>query len=187
MFKKNTKGFALIEILVVISIIGFLTSFSTYTINNARMKARNTKVKSDIRELTSALNLYYQHYGHYPDVECPFGSMGWSFATCIGLSQDQECWQEERNIKGCDNLNNELLKYMRKIPLGPEGSTCANFKDYLYVPVRNTGILLWIPENMQENDCYPGRYTTGDFGFPDHCEIDVSGDNYGANVVFTVG
>jgi len=46
---KNTrKGFTLIELLVVIAVIGLLATIVSVSVNNARVKARDVKRKSDI-------------------------------------------------------------------------------------------------------------------------------------------
>lgn len=51
-------GFTLIELLVVVSIIGLLASVVLVAVNQARTKARNAKVASDMHQINSAMNLY---------------------------------------------------------------------------------------------------------------------------------
>lgn len=51
------SGFTLIELLVVISVIGLLASVVLISINSVRVKARNAKRLSDIRQLITAFNL----------------------------------------------------------------------------------------------------------------------------------
>lgn len=62
----DRKGFTLIELLVVISIIGILSSFAVVSLNNARAKARDALRKSDMAQLRTALNLYYDDNMSYP-------------------------------------------------------------------------------------------------------------------------
>ncbi len=69
MNKKNLhlrKGFTLIELLVVIAIIGLLSSVVLASLNTARGKARDAIRKQEMREIQSALNLYYSDFGSYP-------------------------------------------------------------------------------------------------------------------------
>jgi prepilin-type N-terminal cleavage/methylation domain-containing protein len=73
MNNKNQKGFTLIELLVVIAIIGLLSTMSVVALNSAREKSRNTKRLSDIKNIQTALELYYNDNNEYPpaDTENP--------------------------------------------------------------------------------------------------------------------
>ncbi len=57
--KKNKQGFTLIELLVVIAIIGLLATLSVVALNNARERARDTRRISDVKQIQTALELYY--------------------------------------------------------------------------------------------------------------------------------
>lgn len=63
---KNQKGFTLIELLVVIAIIGLLASVVLLALNSARSKSRDAKRLADVRQLVSALELYYNDENSYP-------------------------------------------------------------------------------------------------------------------------
>jgi prepilin-type N-terminal cleavage/methylation domain-containing protein len=71
MFKKerinNKKGFTLIELLVVIAIIGLLATVSVVSLTSARSRTRDTRRISDIRQMQTALALYYHAHGEYPE------------------------------------------------------------------------------------------------------------------------
>lgn len=84
---KNS-GFTLIELLVVISIIGFLATASVVVLNSARMKARDAKRRSDLKQVSTALEVYYDTNNSYPSTSstwwgnCPtYGSHGISGAN----------------------------------------------------------------------------------------------------------
>lgn len=56
------KGFTLIELLVVIAIIGILASIVLVSMGGARQSARNSVRKSDMRQIISAEELYYNAF-----------------------------------------------------------------------------------------------------------------------------
>ncbi|MEI7451711.1 MAG: FISUMP domain-containing protein [Candidatus Falkowbacteria bacterium] len=66
MFHKFKKAFTLIELLVVIAIIGLLATIAIVALNNARSKARDARRVADVKQIQTALDLYYNDAGHYP-------------------------------------------------------------------------------------------------------------------------
>ncbi len=76
----SQKGFTLIELMVVISIIAVLTGVvgSNYLISRAR--ARDAERKSSVEQMGKALEIYYNDYGKYPGADggriTPHESMG---------------------------------------------------------------------------------------------------------------
>jgi len=75
---RNKKGFTLIELLVVIAIIGLLATLSVVALNNARLKSRDAKRVSDIKQIQTALELYFVDVNAYPveDSALILGSAG---------------------------------------------------------------------------------------------------------------
>ena len=63
---KTRKGFTLIELLVVIAIIGLLSTLAVVALNSARQKARDSKRVSDMKQLQTALEIYFNDKGAYP-------------------------------------------------------------------------------------------------------------------------
>lgn len=64
--KKNKKGFTLIELLVVVAIIGLLSTLSILALNTARARARDAKRVADVRQMQTALEMYFNDMGVYP-------------------------------------------------------------------------------------------------------------------------
>lgn len=60
------KGFSLIELLVVITIIAALVAVALPNFLGARQRARDAKRKAELRELKNALRLYYNDFNSYP-------------------------------------------------------------------------------------------------------------------------
>jgi len=66
MNKHSAKGFTLIEILIVVSIIGVLSSLTLLGLGSFRASGRDVKRVTDLRQITNALELYYAKSGEYP-------------------------------------------------------------------------------------------------------------------------
>ncbi len=64
--KGLIKGFTLIELLVVVSLIGILATLVLANLNAARQRGRDAKRKSALRNIETALRLYYNDQGVYP-------------------------------------------------------------------------------------------------------------------------
>lgn len=62
---RSARGFTLIELLVVIAIIGVLSSVVLASLNTARERARDATRLQDLREIRTALELYYAKCGTY--------------------------------------------------------------------------------------------------------------------------
>ncbi|PIZ94858.1 MAG: hypothetical protein COX81_02380 [Candidatus Magasanikbacteria bacterium CG_4_10_14_0_2_um_filter_37_12] len=62
----NRRGFTLIELLVVVAIIGLLSTLAVVALGSAREKARDSKRLSDVKQVQTALELYYTDNNLYP-------------------------------------------------------------------------------------------------------------------------
>lgn len=63
------KGFTLIELLVVISIIGILSTLAVVSLNTSRAKARDARRVSDLKAVSTALEVYRdEHDDHIVDL-----------------------------------------------------------------------------------------------------------------------
>jgi type II secretion system protein G len=70
--KLRNTGFTLIELLVVIAIIGVLASVVLASLNSARAKSRDARRIADLKQIQTALELYYDANLSYPQP-----SQGW--------------------------------------------------------------------------------------------------------------
>lgn len=73
----HSKGFTLIELLVVVAIIGILSSVVLASLNSARAKARDARRKSDLTQIRTAMEMYYDKYGTYT-----VAGTGWMGCGC---------------------------------------------------------------------------------------------------------
>lgn len=111
--RLHSKGFTLVELLVVISLISLLSSVVFASVNSTRAKARDAKTVADIRQLVLALNLAADATGGtYP-------SSGGVW-RCLGQTPAGQCWfQGGGPYTGLDSLNNALTPYINPIPRDP--------------------------------------------------------------------
>jgi len=64
--KKISKGFTLIEMLIVITIIALLASLILVGMGGARAKTRDSRRIADLHNVMNALELYYAKNYYYP-------------------------------------------------------------------------------------------------------------------------
>lgn len=65
---KSKKGFTLVELLVVITILAILMTIGIAVYSGVQKNARDLRRKSDLRSIKIALELFYQANGKYPVV-----------------------------------------------------------------------------------------------------------------------
>ncbi|HEY0980464.1 MAG TPA: prepilin-type N-terminal cleavage/methylation domain-containing protein [Candidatus Paceibacterota bacterium] len=157
---KPQKGFTLIELLVVIAIIGILSSVVMASLNSARMKARDAKRKAELRQIATALEMYYDTYGRYPphrpSATCGGARNDWATSICT-----------EANWLSTDAA---FLQFMPTIPRDPSnkaGSIIENLGDE--TPWW-TGLTYTygVTEDGQEFDLLMGLENKSD---PERCEV----------------
>ena len=71
MLYRNIKGFTLIELLVVIAVIGILSTMAIIALGSARTKSRDAKRVADLKQISTALELFYDDHGYYPTIITP--------------------------------------------------------------------------------------------------------------------
>jgi type II secretion system protein G len=77
--RRCSKGFTLLELLVVLAIIGILTAIGVAAFSAAQLRARDAQRKSDLKTIASALERYRSKNGTYPDSSLAFecGTTEW--------------------------------------------------------------------------------------------------------------
>lgn len=112
-FNSKVRGFTLIELLVVVAIIGLLSSVVLASLNSARMKARDTKRMADLVQIRTAIEMFYNDYGYYPQSNC-----GWD---CNGYRTSYD--------SSWDSLASDLAPYIKVLSKDPTNSACPPWGD----------------------------------------------------------
>ena len=106
--KITKNGFSLIEILVVLLIIGLLTTLVAVNVLPSQDRARVEKAKADIAIMGNALEMYRLERFNYPNNEMGLRAL---------LRSDEENFQNSLNTRG----------YIKSLPKDPWGN------EYQYV------------------------------------------------------
>ncbi len=98
---SSKKGFTLVELLVVVSIIGLLSSIVVSSLNTARAKGRDAVRMSTLHQVRTAVEAYFNDNGFYPQCTGPN-----DLCTSTGYQGD---------------INTLAIKptYMSSVPLDP--------------------------------------------------------------------
>lgn len=123
---KKQKGFTLIELLVVIAIIGLLSTLAVVSLNNARQKSRDAKRVADVKQITTALELYYNDKNGYP-LQAAWLNIGGS--TAYNLCSDTASF-----ATAC-GTGATVTTYI-KVPAAPtpiDTTACADHNPYSYI------------------------------------------------------
>lgn len=63
---KHLRGFTIVEIIVVITVIGILATIGIVSYSGMQVRARDTERKADAESMQSALETFYEQNGRYP-------------------------------------------------------------------------------------------------------------------------
>src|ERR1035437_4278474 len=85
--KLNSKGFTIVELLIVIVVIGILALLVITTYSGIQAKARNAKRQTDIQSLQTQLEAFFSQNGFYPSLT-DLNSGSWLSANLKSLDQN---------------------------------------------------------------------------------------------------
>lgn len=101
---KTSKGFTIVELLIVIVVIGILAAIVIVAFNGVQSRARDSERVTEIKNIQKKLEVYFAEKGHYPNsaqmMNATFrNEMGLSTAalTPTGGSALAYCWATDPN------------------------------------------------------------------------------------------
>lgn len=82
--KQKSKGFTIVELLIVIVVIAILATLVIVTFTGIQQKARDSKRQTDIDALDSHLEAFYANNGYYPTID-DLTTSGWTNTNMKGF------------------------------------------------------------------------------------------------------
>lgn len=119
---RQKKGFTLIELLVVIAIIGILSSSILASVQSASKKARDARRLQDMKQIVTALQLYWDKYERFPSISSDSCCDGWDQGPCAA--------QPTSPFIGA--LATEGLLQTPMDPVSGTGDSCYGYNYYRY-------------------------------------------------------
>lgn len=141
--KAKNRGFTLIELLVVIAIISILSSIVLVSLNSARSKARDAKRIAEVKQLMTALELYYDLNGHYPVSTGGCGASSPNNGWCNSVeSLSDGHWIHDNGVA------NVLSPFMSSEPIDPRQGSSPN-----WLPL-NGGTIFYVAPGSSSGQWY---------------------------------
>ncbi|MCK5592372.1 MAG: prepilin-type N-terminal cleavage/methylation domain-containing protein, partial [Candidatus Pacebacteria bacterium] len=142
--KEIFKGFTLVELLVVISIVAVIVSVTVVFLGQTRASARDGKRQTEMHTLETTLQQYHSDHGNYPKEE-------------TGIIVEEQ-YQDEAGTFYME-MKDEYLTSSPKDPLYASGKTYVDAegidRDYGYRYVTN--------DDGSEYALFNGLETSGDY------------------------
>lgn len=162
--RVKNKGFTLIELVVSMAIIAILAAAGLSSFTTSQIKGRDGRRKSDLNQLSRALELYYNDYGQYPA-----GTNG-LIMSCGGLCITECNWGAG---PFCSSRNTETI-YMQQLPKDPS-STSRQY--YYYSSGTTYALYSWLENNNDAAIITPAVAADCDAGAGTGCSYGISSSN----------
>lgn len=85
--KRNTKGFTIVELLIVIVVIGILAALVITTFAGIQQRARDTERETDVKSIHGHLETFFADNGYYPAL-ADLNSATWRDTNMRGLDDE---------------------------------------------------------------------------------------------------
>lgn len=172
MQKPCKKAFTLIELLIVVAIIGILAAIAVPNFLNARLKAQVAKVETDMKAISTAMEMYLIDNGSYPgdhDLDNFFNNEDGQFKLTSPISylsslpSDPFVNREANNFRNFGNSNAYASDGRKDYEMGSGADNSGDFRRQAY------SLMSYGPDADDDNsshDSFP-------FG-TDHDRYDIS-------------
>ena len=151
--KKINKGFTLVELLVVMAILGVLVTLIGTSFRSAQLRGRDAQRKSDLKQIATALELFFNDYGFYPLADGEGKIMACPYEKGVGGVPCR--WATGKFVDIFPTTATERTIYFKKLPDDP----VIGYDYYYRLPDggNNKKFQLFAKlENSQDQDCLGG-------------------------------
>jgi len=168
-YKNNGAGFTLVELLVVITILGILATIGLTVFASAQVRSRDSQRKSDLKQLSNALEVFYSDYAKYPDSSSgQIEACGYNSATKVGAV----CVWGSGEFRDTDGSGTIKTVYFTTLPKDP--SSGSNYYYRIVDSGTNQKFQLFAHlENTQD----PGLITTSYSCGNSNCNFAITSAN----------
>jgi type II secretion system protein G len=82
---RNSKGFTLIELMIVVVIIGILAALAIPRFTQASARAKEKEADGILKQIYTLQNAYFANNGTYAANDAALQTVGWDSNTTLGL------------------------------------------------------------------------------------------------------
>ena len=162
---KNKNGFTLVELLVVIAIIGILATIGLVAFTSAQARSRDATRKSNLKEVSSSLELYYSDYGRYP------ADVGGKIGGCPSTTAKACEWGKGDSTS---EFTDGKTVYFKNLPKDITTGDNYFYKTVAVNSIDYSGYQLFaFLENSQDPSIIETSYSCG----PHNCNFSVTSSN----------
>ncbi|MDO8336461.1 MAG: prepilin-type N-terminal cleavage/methylation domain-containing protein [Candidatus Saccharibacteria bacterium] len=169
--RLGSRGFTIVELLIVIVIIGILAALIIVAYNGIQSRARDTDRIVKVKAIAKAIEQYYVDKGYYPTIQ-------------DGGGYESSCGSQTDNWGHCDRnkvLTDAIAPYLKVDPESLSNATQGNY--YYYYTSQSTnswqyyGLSVKLEGSGGQSDggYYTNEYEVGNS--PDYCMDKYSGSN----------
>jgi prepilin-type N-terminal cleavage/methylation domain-containing protein len=131
---RTSKGFTIVELLIVIVVIGILAALVIVQFTNVQARARDAERKSDIRAIQSKVAEYYALNGFYPITLAGVASLPsdackapGGTGTCAAPNYNYKAYKTGTTVNttgttDCDNTADNCISYIIYTPSSGAGA-----------------------------------------------------------------